>query len=98
VKWQLSKAWPVLRDAGITGTGLVIVWAQLLLWAVAGRTPSDVLMAVGLALLAPGATAHVKTVMGAGSTGEAGSSSPSSPERSPLPSPGTSSATEVHGE
>lgn len=96
MKWWL-KAWPMLRDAGITGTGLVIVWAQLLLWAAAGRTPSDVLMAVGLALLAPGATAHVKTVMGAG-TGEAGPSSPSSPGHSPPPLPGTSSATEVHGE
>ena len=95
MKW-LPRAWPTLRDAGITGTGLVIVWAQLLLWAAAGRTPSDVLMAVGLALLAPGATAHVKTVMGA--TGEAGSSSRSSSEPSPPLLPGSSSHTEVHGE
>jgi hypothetical protein len=74
-----------LRDIGITGTGLVIVWSQLLLWAAAGRTPSDVLLAVGLGMLAPSATAHVRTVLGA-SGPEAGSSSSPSPPPSPPPS------------
>ena len=86
--------WPTLRDIGITGTGLVIVWSQLLLWDLSGRTPSDVLLAVGLAMLAPAASAHVRTVLG---SPEAGSSSRSSPPPSagasppsPLPAEGTS--------
>lgn len=83
MKWWLT-AWPTLRDIGITGTGLIIVWSQLLLWDLDGRTPSDVLLAVGLGLLTPAATAHVKTVLG---SGEAGSSSHSSPSPSPPSSP-----------
>ncbi len=83
--------WPTLRDIGrdilLTGTGLVIVWSQLLLWVFQGRAPDTVLMAVGLAMLYPTARAHVKTVLG---SPEAGSSSPSSPSASSppaLPSP-----------
>jgi len=85
--------WPTLRDIGITGTGLVIVWSQLLLWDLSGRTPSDVLLAVGLALLTPAATAHVRTVLGSPEAGSSSSSSPppsapASPS-SPLPEGGT---------
>ena len=80
-------AWPTLRDIGITGTGLVIVWSQLLLWGLEGRTPSDVLLAVGLGMLTPTAAAHVRTVLGAAEPGsEAGSSSSPSPPPSPPPS------------
>lgn len=80
----------MLRDIGITGTGLMIVWSQLLLWDLQGRTPSDVLLAVGLGMLTPAATAHVRTVLGtpdgAGSSSHS-SPSPSSPSSlsSPLP-------------
>jgi hypothetical protein len=88
VKWLL-KASPVLRDIGITGTGLAIVWSQLLAWALAQRTPSDVLLAVGLGLLTPSATVAVRTVLGAG-TGGAGSSSPSSSSPPSPPSPPSS--------
>lgn len=77
----------MLRDIGITGTGLITVWSQLLLWDLRGRTPSDVLLAVGLALLVPAGSAHVRTVLGipseAGSS--SGSSSPPSLPSSPSP-------------
>jgi len=76
------RAWESIRDIGITGTGLAIVWSQLLLWVIVSRTPSDVLLAVGLGMLVPAAGAHVKTVLG--SPG-AGSSSDSLPP--PLPPP-----------
>ena len=79
--------WPTLRDIGITGTGLVVVWSQLLLWDLHGRPPSDVLLAVGLAMLTPAATAHVRTVLGAPGGHGAGSSSESSPPASSPPSP-----------
>lgn len=86
--------WPTLRDIAIAGTGLATVWSQLLLWDLSGRTPSDVLLAVGLALLAPAASAHVRTVLGSGEAGSSSSSSPPPPEpsspRSQLPEGGTS--------
>jgi hypothetical protein len=83
----VKEAWPTLRDFVITGTGLVIVWSQLLLWALRDRDPSDVLLAVGLGLVMPSASAHVRTVL---TRPEAGSSSHSSPPQlspQPLPSP-----------
>jgi len=87
-RWHWNAAWPVARDIGITGTGLVIVWAQLLLWAFRERAPDTELMAVGLALLFPAAQAHVRAVLGAS---EAGSSSQSSPPPPSPPSPSLSS-------
>ena len=85
MKW-LTKALLTLREVGIiTGTGLVIVWSQLLLWIVLERPPSDVLLAVGVGLLPVGAAKHARTVVGA-SGGIAGPSSPSQPQPSSLPS------------
>ncbi len=88
-RWHWNTAWPVVRDVGITGTGLVTVWAQLLLWAFRDRAPDTGLMAVGLALLFPAAQAHVRAVMGGPSAGSSSESSspPSLPSSSPLSSP-----------
>lgn len=85
--------WPHMRDIVITGTGLAIVWSQLLLWALGVRVPSAVLLGVGVAFTLPAATAHVRTVLG---TPEAGPSSsslppPPPPPSSPLPLPEGSS-------
>jgi hypothetical protein len=77
VKW-LQSQWPLLRDVGITGTGLMAVWVQLGLWAALGREPSPPLLWTSLGMLVPSAAAHVRHLLqSAGS-----SSSPS-----PLPSP-----------
>lgn len=84
MKW-FQTAWPTLRDVVITGTGLIIVWSQLLLWDLYDRQPSDVLLAIGMGFTVPAATAHVRTVLSAAEP-EAGSSSSSSPPPSPPPS------------
>jgi hypothetical protein len=80
VKW-LQTAWPLLRDVGITGTGLLAVWVQLGLWAGLGREPSPPLLWTSLGMLVPSAAAHVRHLL------SAGSSSPSSPSLSPVPPP-----------
>ena len=92
--WLLLKdTWPVVRDAGITGTGLAVIWVQVLsAWW--GHPPSDVLLAVGLGLTVPSAHAHVRAVLdrpGAGS-----SSPPSPPPPSPPPSPPPPEGTGEH--
>jgi hypothetical protein len=85
------RAWhtmrPDLRDIVITGTGLVIVWSQLLLWAVRDREPSTVLLAVGLAFTVPSAAVHVRAVLGAPDPGSSSPSSPSPPQPPSSPSP-----------
>ena len=80
MEWRPS--WQLVQDIAILGTGLAIVWSQLILWAVRNRVPSDVLLAWGVGLLTFGAIPHVRTVLGIG-RGAAGSSSLPSPPPSP---------------
>ena len=94
-RWHWSTAWALVRDIGITGTGLVIVWAQLLLWAFRERTPDTGLMAVGLALLFPAAQAHVRAVMSGPAAGS--SSESSSPPLPPSSLPPSSPQPEASG-
>ena len=68
----------------ITGTGLVIIWRQVLY---ASLHPSGLLLGTGLALTVPSVAAHVRALLPA-SGGESESSPPSpppAPPRSPLP-------------
>jgi hypothetical protein len=94
VGW-LQRAWPLLRDVVILGTGVAIVWVQLILWALADRTPSAQLMYLAGGILGIPAVSHLRTVA---RTGAAGPSSASSPRHSSPPSPDTSLPTEAHGE
>jgi hypothetical protein len=69
-------------------TGLLIVWAELALWALAARMPDDVLTAFAWGCLWPAAREGVRTVLGSGGTGSSsGSSPPPSPPPSGSPSP-----------
>jgi hypothetical protein len=45
VKWRPN--WRLVQDIAILGTGLALIWPQLILWAWHDRSPSDVLMAWG---------------------------------------------------
>ena len=81
-RWNTS--WLLLKDAALTGTGLVLILSQIF-----SGHPSDVLLVTGLALTVPSAAGHVKEVL----TGPiAGRSSPSS--RSPGAPPSSSSSPE----
>jgi len=86
-RWHWNRL--AARDFGLTVTGLVIVWAQLLLWAFRERAADPVLTAIGLALLFPAARAHVRTVLNAPEAGQSSESSPppSSPPSLPPSSP-----------
>ena len=88
MKWRPN--WHLVQDIAILGTGIALIWPQIILWAWRDRTPSDVLMAWGVGLLTFGAIPHLRTVLGIGTQGSAGSSSPPSPPPS-LPPPWPSS-------
>jgi len=75
--WWIRATWDLIRDIAITGTGLVIIWRQVLY---SGGHPSGLLLGVGLALTVPSVAAHVKGLLPDGG-GEPESSSPSPPPR-----------------
>jgi hypothetical protein len=78
-RWWLRAAFELLRDIAVTGTGLVIIWRQVLFSAL---HPSGLLLGTGLALTVPSVAAHVKALL-PGSGGESESSAQS--ERPPAP-------------
>ena len=63
--------WLLLKDILLTGTGLFLVLSQVL-----APTPSDVLLATGLALTIPAVAGHAKNLL-------SGTGGPSSPPSSP---------------
>jgi hypothetical protein len=70
VKW--ATAWQLAKDILLTGTGLVIIILQIF-----ARTPSDVLLVVGLALTVPSAASHAASILsGPGVPPSSGSSEP----------------------
>jgi len=75
--WWVRPAWEIIRDVAVTGTGLVIIWRQVLYSA---QHPSAVLLGAGLALTVPSVAAHVKGLLPDG-----GGDSPSSPPSPPAP-------------
>lgn len=86
MKW--ATAWQLTKDIALTGTGLAVIILQIF-----ARTPSDVLLVVGLALTVPSAASHAASLLSGPqyTAGHGpGSSSPSSPPpgepRSPSPS------------
>ena len=73
--WWVKAAWEVIRDVAITGTGLVIIWRQVLY---SPQNPSAILLGTGLALTVPSVAAHVKGLL-PDSGGDSASSPPSPP-------------------
>ena len=81
MKWQ--TAWLLLKDLLLTGTGLVIIITQI-----QAKTPSDVLLVVGLALTVPSAATHAASILaGPGVPPSSESSPPAGEQPSPPPSP-----------
>jgi hypothetical protein len=83
VKW-VQTAWPALLAA----LGAVIIVLEAVLWALADRTPSDVLTGAALALLLAEGGKRIKAL-----SGSTGSASPSSSQPPPQGSPSSSPAT-----
>ena len=78
------RRWLLLKDILLTGTGMALVLSQIL-----SPSPSDVLLATGLALTVPSIAAHAGSLL-AGRTG--GPSSESTPPSGEPPSGPSSEA------
>jgi hypothetical protein len=87
-----KKSWPLLKDVGLTGTGIAVILLQAF-----SAKPDGLLLGTGLALTVPSTWDHIKALMpsSGGGSGD-GSSSPSSASDGPPPSP--RSSREVPGE
>jgi hypothetical protein len=64
--------WPLLRDIALTGTGILVIFSQVL-----ATHPDGLLLGTGLALTVPSVAEHVKALLP--SSGGAGTSPPSPP-------------------
>ena len=82
MKWQ--TAWQLAKDVLLTGTGLVIIILQI-----GSKTPSDVLLVVGLALTVPSAASHATSILNGPIAPHSSESSPPAGEQ---PSPPSSSS------
>ena len=78
MRWD--QLWAVLKDVVLTGTGVAVIFSQVL----AGR-PSDVLLAAGLALTVPSVAGHATALLSGRTGGH--SSQPSPPRGAPPPPP-----------
>lgn len=78
MKW--ATTWQLIKDIALTGTGLVIIVAQIF-----AKTPSDVLLVVGLALTVPSATSHAVSILSGPGAPESSESSASHGEQGELP-------------
>ena len=75
--------WLLLKDVLLTGTGIALVLSQIL-----SPSPSDVLLAAGLALTVPSIAAHAPALLGGRTDG------PSSPPTPPSGEPSSGSSPE----
>ena len=76
--WWLRTAFELVRDVAIAGTGLVIIWRQVLFSAL---HPSGLLLGTGLALTVPSVAAHVRALLPGPGESESSPPSPSPPAR-----------------
>jgi hypothetical protein len=97
VKWWLT-AWQLARDILLTGTGLALIISQMF-----AREPSSTLIVAGLALLAPAATEHAKSVLsgpsaphGGPTSSSASAPTPPSSASAPSPPPSPEEGTDEH--
>lgn len=75
-RWWLHAAWELIRDIAVTGTGLIIIWRQVLY---SSLHPSGLLLGTGLALTVPSVAAHVRALLPGGEVGHGEASSESAP-------------------
>lgn len=83
------KLWQLLRDALLTGTGIFVIITQ-----VYSQRPSDVLLAVALALTAPSIADHARALLSAPTAGQHSASQQAPP---PQPREGSSGASGGNG-
>ena len=67
-QWQ-ARSWSLIRDVAITGSGLGVIWSQVL-----SLHPSGLLLGTGLALTVPSVAAHVRALLPGGEQPEPSSS------------------------
>lgn len=81
------RRWLLLKDVLLTGTGMALVLSQIL-----SPTPSDVLLATGLALTVPSVAAHAGNLLAGRGAG------PSSESTPPPGEPPSGSSSEAAGD
>jgi hypothetical protein len=80
--WDLI--WSAAKDVLLTGTGMILIISQVF-----SSSPSDILLATGLALTVPSVASHAKALL---TSGQGGRSSPPSPPPGSSPSGSSSGA------
>ena len=75
------RRWLLLKDILLTGTGMAMVLSQIL-----SPSPSDVLLATGLALTVPSIAAHAGSLLAGRTGGPSSESTPPSELRPPAKS------------
>jgi hypothetical protein len=70
-RWEIL--WAAAKDIALTGTGVILIISQVF-----ASSPSDILLATGLALTVPSVASHARVLL-SGNSGQAGRSSPPSP-------------------
>jgi hypothetical protein len=84
VKW-VSILWQLMRDVGLTGLGMWVIWKQA-----ESPDPNGTLLAVALACIVPAARSAVTTILsGPGSSSEPPQEPQEPPSRSSSPGGGT---------
>lgn len=98
MRWLLRAIYELARDIAVTGTGLLIIWRQILY---APTHPNGLLLGTGLTMTVPSVWAHVRALLPGGEStsahspdafGGGGASSPPSSSPPPQPSPPQPSA------
>ncbi len=83
-RWDII--WAAAKDLALTGTGVVLILSQVF-----ASSPSDILLATGLALTVPSVASHARVLL-SGSSGQGSRSSPPSPPSGSSPSGSSSEA------
>jgi len=85
VRWDVI--WAAGKDVLLTGTGIILIISQVF-----ASSPSDVLLATGLALTVPSVASHARALLSGSTPGRGPSSSPPSPPPGSSPSGSSSEA------
>ena len=77
-RWWARATYELIRDVCVSGTGLLIIWRQVLY---SSLHPSGLLLGTGLALTVPSVAAHVRALLPGPGESESSPPSPSPPAR-----------------
>jgi len=79
VRW-LSIAWELIRDAGLTGFGVWVIWKQ-----VYAPVPNPALLVVALGCITPAARHAITTILSGPGSSSPSPHQPAEPPPPPLP-------------